>query len=154
MSYNDISNMSELIHPDQTIFYAIERAIKLYRRNAQAKLKAIQLDITIDQLLVLSKIDQNPEISHAELSELIFKDMASISRILALLEKKEYINREIDPANKRRFKTKVKTKGKDILIQLAPQVMENRTQALQDLSKDEIQTCINILNQISNNIME
>lgn len=146
--------MAGILHPDQTIFYAIERAIKLYRRHAQAKFKSLEQDITIDQLLVLSKIDQNPKISHAELSELIFKDMASISRILALLEKKEYIKREIDPSNKRRFKTKVRTKGKEILIQLAPQVKENRTQALQDLSEDEVQTCINILNKISNNIME
>jgi len=142
-----------MIKSEETLFYSIEKTIKLYRRYAQHRLKSISPNITIDQLLVLSKIYENPVISHQKLSELMFKDMASISRILSLLEKGRFIKRKIDANNRRRFKTKITLEGIEILSVLEPVIIQNRKEALQTVTEEEIRTCTEILNKISQNIV-
>ena len=69
------------------IFYNIEKAIKSYRRLAQKELKKHGLNITVDQWLTLSALNDNPDIAQKDLAEMIFKDNASVTRIILLLVK-------------------------------------------------------------------
>lgn len=149
-SNNDISfNMKA----DKTIFYSIEKAIKLYRRFAQFRVRLKYKDITIDQILVLRKLEENPSILHSDLAAFIFKDVASLSRMLTLLEKNKYIKREIDLANRRRFKIKITEKGVNTLNEIRPVIIENRKIALKGISKKELEICKNVLSKISNNTL-
>ena len=147
-----MSNKETFLYPDQTLFYSIEKAIKLYRRYAQARLKQMYPGLTIDQLLILSKMEQNEDISHVELSQLIFKDIASISRILSSLEEKNLLQRKLNPANKRRFLTRITPKGRKVLQKLAPFVSQNRAGALDGLRAEEVTLCKDILEKVSTNI--
>lgn len=135
-----------------TVFYQIESTIKLYRRYAQGQLKKVSPEITIDQTLVLGNLIDNADVTQKELSQFIFKDMASISRMLDLLEKHQFIVRTINPANRRRFTIKVTTKGKTIYDKLKPTVLENRKKALKGVTTKEINLLNNILQKISTNI--
>jgi len=150
-SSNDVSFK---VKAEKTIFYFTEKAIKLYRRFAQSKIKAKYKDITIDQILVLEKIEESPAILHSDLAAYIFKDVASLSRMLTLLEKNQYIKREIDPANRRRFKIKVTKKGLDALTQIKPVIAENRKIALKGISKKDLETCKKVLSKISSNTIK
>ncbi|MEM6768716.1 MAG: MarR family transcriptional regulator [Bacteroidota bacterium] len=147
-----MSNTEKFLYPDQTLFYSIEKAIKLYRRYAQARLKQMYPGLTIDQLLILSKMEQNEDISHIEMSQLIFKDIASISRILSSLEEKKLLKRKLNPANKRRFLTRITPKGREVLQNLAPFVSQNRSGALMGIHEEEVAVCKDILEKVSTNI--
>lgn len=135
-----------------TIFYFTEKAIKRYRRFAQARIKQHYTDVTIDQLLVLEKLTISPDISYNELSEYIFKDSASVSRMLTLLEKNLYISRVSDVDNRRRFKTTVTDKGIRILEDLRPLIIENRKKALKGISDKEIEICKKVLSKLADNL--
>jgi len=134
-----------------TIFYLLEKSIKSYRRFAQARIKESQQDITIDQLLVLDRLELDPGILHADLADYVFKDSASLSRMLTLLEKNGYITREIDKDNRRRFKIQVKKKGSTVLSQLNPVITENRKVALKGIKKKDLEICAQVLKKISEN---
>jgi len=149
MSSIDTSNVMQA---QNTVFYLTEKAIKLYRRFAQSKIKEHHSDITIDQLLILEKLESSPDISYSELAEYIFKDSASVSRMLSLLEKNNFIDRISDENNRRRFKTKVTSKGKNTLNDVKPLRIKNRKTALKGISKKDVDTCKKVLNQISNNL--
>ncbi len=138
--------------PKDTIFYLIEATIKKYRRFAQAKLQELHPTITIDQGLLLNQLINYPDATQKELSELIFKDMASISRMLAALEKNGFIVRQINAENRRRFIIEVTEKGKTVYEELKPQVLKNRAQALDGLSKEEIHLVSQVLQKIGKNI--
>src|SRR6218665_55699 len=84
-----------------TFFYHLETAIKSYRQHAQAQLNENRLDITVDQWLVLKTISDYPEITQKELAENVFKDQASITRIVDLLVKRGYISRKPNSDNRR-----------------------------------------------------
>jgi DNA-binding MarR family transcriptional regulator len=77
-----------------TIFFQLDRAIKSYRQYAQKRLNEKGHAITIDQWLVLKTIMDQPDISQNEIAEFIFKDKASVTRIIDLLIKKGMLKTE------------------------------------------------------------
>ena len=87
---------------DSVLFYAIEKAIKTYRQFAQKELKKVGLTITVDQWLTLKCLYENPDISQKELAEVVFKDNASITRIIELLVKAKYLKRTINKEDRRK----------------------------------------------------
>jgi DNA-binding MarR family transcriptional regulator len=92
---------------DSIIFYNIDKAIRAYRNYAQRQLKVNGFNITIDQWLIIKAILENPEITQNEIGNLVFKDNASVTRIIDLLVKSEFIIREIHPNDRRKTNLKV-----------------------------------------------
>jgi DNA-binding MarR family transcriptional regulator len=80
-------------NPTGTVLYLIEQAIKEYRKISQKNISNIVKDITIDQCLILMVLTRNANISQNEMAQLVFKDNASITRMIELMVKKEYLAR-------------------------------------------------------------
>lgn len=138
-------------NPTGTVLYLIEQAIKEYRKVSQRNISKIVKDITIDQCLVLIILNNNDQISQNELANLIFKDNASITRMIELMVKKEYINRTIHKQDRRKFNLEITEKGKKTLELITPIVLLNRETALHGLSLDEINILDKTLNKIISN---
>ena len=102
------------------IFYIMDKAMKSYRQFAQQQLKAAGFAITIDQWLVLKAIEENSTISQQQIAERVFKDVASITRIIELLVQKGYLERNFHSTDRRRFKISLTDKGEDIIAGLQP----------------------------------
>jgi MarR family transcriptional regulator, transcriptional regulator for hemolysin len=137
--------------PQQTIFYGIEETIKSYRQFAQKNITNEGFDITIDQGLILNIIEENPDISQKMISEMAFKDHASVTRIIELLVKRNFLQRDFNVADRRRFSLSLTEEGKNILKQIEPIVNSNRKLALQGVSADELETLKKILSKITVN---
>lgn len=138
-------------HLSNVIFYQIEQAIKTYRMYAQKQIKAHNLKITVDQWLVLKSMKENPDATQAELAEKVFKDSASITRIMDLLVKSGFVKREINPNDRRKSNLIVTEKGNRILNDTYAVVLENRKTALNGISVNEIQIMGEALKKISQN---
>ena len=123
---------------NDVIFYTIDKAIRTYRQYAQKELKKAGYKITIDQWLIIKNILENPEISQQELSEKVFKDNASVTRIIDLLVKAKYLERKISSTDRRRTELKVTKEGKKIITDVQTIVLTNRSFALKNLSKSDI----------------
>ncbi len=136
---------------DQIIFYSLEKSIKTYRQYAQRQINQQNFDITIDQWLVLKTIQNNPSASQQEIAESAFKDYASITRMIELLVKKEYLSRDFHSTDRRRFELSITEKGIEIINDIMPIVKANRKQALKSFSKEEIESLKISLNKIINN---
>ncbi|TRX35480.1 MarR family transcriptional regulator [Flavobacterium sp. ZT3R18] len=126
-------------NPTGTVLYSIEQAIKEYRKVSQKNIRKIVSDITVDQCLVLMILNKNPDYSQKTIADLIFKDNASITRIVELMVKKEYLTREINTLDRRKFNLAITEKGKKTIDLLAPVILHNRETALYGLSPDEIE---------------
>ncbi len=120
--------------PINTIIYSIEKAIKSYRKFAQRNIQEIDATITVDQAILLILIDKDPTLSQMEMADLLFKDYASITRMIELMVRKNYIERTINPKDRRRYFLHLSTKGIDSLKKLAPVILSNRIQALKGLT--------------------
>lgn len=137
--------------PTGTVLYTIEQAIKEYRKVCQKNIQKVVSDITVDQCLVLIILNDNIQISQIEMARLIFKDNASVTRIIELMVKKEYLTREINDLDKRKSKLVITQKGKKTIVLLTPVFKLNRSTALNGLSLDEIELLDKLLNKIISN---
>ncbi|HRG01736.1 MAG TPA: MarR family transcriptional regulator [Bacteroidia bacterium] len=118
---------------DSVLFYYIEKAIKTYRQFAQKELKNAGLSITVDQWLTLNCLNENPQITQKELAEAVFKDTASITRIIELLVKAKYVKRNINKEDRRKSNLIITELGLET-IATASSVVENyRNQALKGI---------------------
>ncbi len=147
-------SMNSFKNPENTIFYQIEKAIKQYRTMAQSNLNKIGYSITINQILLLIQIDQRPDTSQVELAELLFKDVASITRMIELLVKREFLLREDSKEDRRKKDLKITNKGKHVLELSIPVINKNREIALENLSDEEKELLFNALNKIILNTLK
>lgn len=133
---------------NEVLFYTLEKSIKVYRKYAQTQIANAGFDITIDQWLVLKSLKENNHLSQNEIADLVFKDMASITRIIELLVKKELVERHIHKTDRRKFELKITRNGEKMIETIYPIVDNNRKQALQGISKIEqnnLKSCLEIL---------
>ncbi len=138
--------------PAKTVFYHIERTIKTYRKFSRQNFLKVVDDITVDQKLVLQYLNDRPELSQNEIAELVFKDNASLTRMIDLMVRKGFLDRSINPDDRRRFHIELTSKGKDVLEKLAPVIAENRKRAFAGISEEELVQLEQTLNKIISNL--
>lgn len=138
-------------NPTGTALYSIEKAIKEYRKLAQKNIVKVVKDITVDQCLVLIILQQNESISQNELANLVFKDSASITRMIELMVKNDYLTRTIHAEDRRKFNLVITEKGLKTIELIEPVIQFNRETALHGLSIKEITLLDQTLHKIISN---
>lgn len=133
------------------IFYNIDHSIRLYRMYAQKKLREHGFKITIDQWLVIKCILENPTITQHELSELVFKDNASVTRIIDLLVKGGYLEKDLNPNDRRKFILNVTSEGEEVIKNVQEIVLQNRSKALKGIDEHELRIADTVLRKIITN---
>ena len=133
------------------LFYNMDKAIRTYRNYAQKRLRDHGYKITIDQWLIIKAILENPGIMQQVLAEIVFKDNASVTRIIELLVKSGYLQREVNPSDRRKTILKVTAEGKLIIEKVQVLVLENRQVALAGIENNKLQTTNEVLNTIAKN---
>ncbi|NQY29175.1 MAG: winged helix-turn-helix transcriptional regulator [Flavobacteriaceae bacterium] len=137
--------------PSKTVFHAIERTIKQYRKFAQKNISNAVNDITIDQAMVLAFLEKHPDLTQKEIAALVFKDNASMTRMINLMVTKKQLTRSINTLNRRRFNLEITLKGKQVLEKLGPIVQDNRKKALDGVTEEELIQLESILEKIASN---
>lgn len=137
-----------LTNPTKTIFYLIEKSIKDFRKSSQKSINEVINDITLDQCLIIMILNDNSNLSQKEIATLIYKDYASITRMIELMVKKKYLKRTINESDRRRFNLEISDKGKESLKILTRTIKENRKKALLGISKKELAQLEVTLNKI------
>jgi DNA-binding MarR family transcriptional regulator len=138
-------------NPTGTVLYTIEQTIKEYRKISQKNISQIVRDITVDQCLLLIILDKNITYSQKEIAALIFKDNASITRIIEIMVQKNYLIRKTNESDRRKFNLELTEKGKNTIQLLTPVIQKNRQDALAGLSLNEIELLDNLLTKIITN---
>ena len=136
---------------ESVLFYVMEKTIKSYRQFAQRNLNTLNRDLTIDQWLVLKTLHDNPKLTQREIAERVFKDHASVTRMIDLLVNKGFLERSLNPDDRRRYALELTPMGKMAQQESIPIIMENRATALKGLSADEVETLRNLLQRITDN---
>ncbi len=132
-------------------FYMIDKAIRTYRNYAQKKLRENGYKITIDQWLIIKSIFENPGLSQQELGARAFKDNASVTRIIQLLVKSAYLEREVNQSDRRKSHLHVTEKGKVIIEKVQHLILQNRKVTLSGISFTELEMLNSALLKIIEN---
>ncbi|MBD2722487.1 MarR family winged helix-turn-helix transcriptional regulator [Hymenobacter armeniacus] len=133
------------------LFYSLDKAIRSYRRLAQANIDRAGLDITVDQWLVLQVVLEHDDLTQQEIAERVFKDQASVARMLALLVKRGLLLGIPLPNDGRRTRLRVSEAGHQILDAVQPIILANRAVALAGLAENDLTVLRQLLERIAQN---
>ncbi len=136
---------------EDVIFYIMDKSMKVYRQHSQKKLVEAGHTITIDQWLVLTILGSNRNLSQNDIATKVFKDTASITRIIELMVKAGYLKRTIHSKDRRRMDIGLTKKGEIELKAVKPIILNNRKIALQGISKMELTLLNTLLKKITSN---
>jgi DNA-binding MarR family transcriptional regulator len=137
--------------PSKTVFYTIEKTIKSYRKFASQNFLKVVDDITIDQILILQYLNAFPDLNQKEIADLVFKDNASLTRMIDLMVNKQFLKRSMNTEDRRRFKIEITPNGKEVLNKLEPLIGENRKKAFSGITDEELIQLDITLNKILSN---
>lgn len=138
--------------PQPKIFGShLDRTVKQIRQNYVKAFKEIGVDITTEQWVLLDNLYQNNGISQNELAERNFKNAPTVSRIIDLLCKKGLVERQRFDNDRRRYKIFMTTQGKTVYEQALPAVLALRQRGWNNLSDEDYENLIRIVNQIFEN---
>jgi MarR family transcriptional regulator for hemolysin len=136
---------------ENVFFYTIDKSIRSYRVFAQKRLREKGFNITIDQWLILKVLMDHPGIMQQEVAEMVFKDNASITRIIEILEKSKYLKKKVNPNDRRKSILKITPSGEKVIQDVQKIVNENREMALIGISEKDLEITSKVLNQIIEN---
>lgn len=136
---------------ESILFYTIDKSIRSYRVFAQKRLREKGFNITIDQWLILKVLLDHPGIMQQEVAEMVFKDNASVTRIIEILEKLKYLKKKVNPNDRRKSILKITPSGEKVIQDVQKIVFENREIALNGISAKDLEITSNVLNQIVEN---
>lgn len=136
---------------NDTLLYTLDKCFRTYNQFSQRNVRKGGYDITIDQWLILKSVAENPDITQNDISKIVFKDSASITRIIQLLVNAGYLKREIHAADRRRVNLTLTESGKKITIDVNEIAKQNRAAALKDVDQQSIEEMKALLQKIIGN---
>jgi MarR family transcriptional regulator, transcriptional regulator for hemolysin len=137
---------------EDVLYYLIDKTNKVARRYSQETFVKAGYDITVDQWLVLKKIWDSEQINQAELAAALFKDTASITRILQILVRKKLVKKDFKAGDRRHFLLSLTAKGEQFYKQVLGLVKTMRMQGVSDFSDSEKEQIKKLLTKMIKNL--
>lgn len=133
------------------ILFQLDQTSKMAKQHSQRELDQLNIEITVEQWIILKVIHEKPGLSQMELAAETYRDPASITRTLDLLQKKKLVARKPVRLNKRAYSLELTTEGDYFILQNTPLIAEMRQKALRGFSKSEAETLSAMLKKIQGN---
>ncbi len=136
---------------NNVVLFLLDQTSKVAKQHSQREFDLLEIGVTVEQWVLLKIIQQAEELSQVELAEQSFRDPASITRSLDLLEKKGLLRREAIEGNRRQYNIKLTHEGNYFILQNMPLVEHLRAVGLQGFSKKEVELLKDLLLRMQKN---
>lgn len=128
---------------------AAGRAIKVHNIEMYSK---NNFEITPEQYVVLNMLKKE-SYSQAKLCELLLKDKSNMNRLISVLETKNLVQKQQKTENGKLVnKISLSPNGEKLCSKITPFMNKSREKYLQDITEDEMYTCIKVLGKIQKNL--
>jgi len=149
------SDESELKDHLIQAFFRIKHLASSFHSGADSKMS--ELDLNMAELTLMKEIkcnaldsDENAFIS--DIQKQLYVSKAAISKMLASLEKKDYVNRDINRQNRRTLIVTLTPKGKEVLRVIEDDFDNTLMKIIQKLGKDNTEQFITGINRFADAI--
>lgn len=132
--------------------FLLDRTSKRVKQYAQQQFKTQNFGITVDQWIVLKKLNEVQSCSQSDLAELIAKDAPTLTRIIDILVEKKLLERKIDTEDRRKFVVSLTSVGLLKVHELSPKIELIREQGWKNMTQDDFDHFKKILEKIYNNL--
>jgi DNA-binding MarR family transcriptional regulator len=137
---------------DQSLGFSIYRVHTQGTNVLRRAFQAAGYDVTPEQWGVLARLREEEGANQTQLGQKTLKDRHNITRILNLLEKRGYIERRPDKADKRAYRVFLTAAGRATQEELAPIALDYRKSAFKGLTQEDLWTMRILLERIVKNL--
>jgi len=114
--------------------------------------QSLDVEMTIEQWVILHQVHELGETaSQRDIVQSNFRNRATISRVIAGLERKGWLKKTRFKGDLKRFKLELTPQGKQVIALVLPDAIQLRKQAIQGLDIEEFDTFLKVLDQIGEN---
>lgn len=145
--------MFENLEREKNIVFEVNQTASYVRVAVMKMLKDVGVtDITHEQFGILFILTKEDGLYQRQIAFLLSKDRPNITRMLDILEKKEFINREKHPDNRRISKVYITETGRKLVERLTPCKEKFREKIEKNIPKEDLEICLSVLKKIRDNI--
>ncbi len=138
---------------EQVSLFLIDQTSRKAKQYSQSVFDNSGIDLLVDQWVLLKIIDENIPMSQKELATKSFRDPASITRTIDILEKKGYVRREKLASDRRQYIVMMSEKGKKLISSKIEIINEMRARSLKGFSEHDALQLNSMLLKIQNNFI-
>lgn len=132
--------------------FILEKTGKKIKQSLQKRFADLGFDVTVDQWVVLNELHLHGTQNQVDLCARVFKDAPTVTRMIELLIKKEWILREPCREDRRKFRISLSKQGKALVQQLLPEVVAFRRSGWNGLTQSDITQLKRITQKIFDNL--
>lgn len=136
---------------EEVYLFLLERTVRQFRKYSQQLFESNGIPITGDQWVVLKRISESEGINQREIADMTYKDPASVTRIIDLLEKQHLVTRQPVENNRRTYALYLTDEGKTLVEKVTPLAITARKKGLEGIHSDDAQKLMHVLNQMYQN---
>lgn len=129
------------------------KTMKMIDHHLEDILAENKVDLTKNQFVVLKNIEQNDGLSQQELAFFCNRNKSTLTRMVATLEKKNYVRKVHCTEDKRKYKIMVTPLGQKMVDQAVPHLFEFVTRIQSGVTKEEAATVKQVLKKIQDNMI-
>lgn len=137
---------------EDVILFQIDLTSKVSKQYSQKEFNDLNLGITVEQWVILKIISETDSITQKELAQKSYRDTASITRTLDLLENKGHTRREKITNNRRAYNICLTKKGNNFIEKNMPLIKKHRRKSIENLSQNDLDTLSELLGKIRENM--
>ena len=123
-------------------------------RNLRQRFQDDGIDLPLEQWAILVQLWLKDGQTQQQLAEQIFRDKGTTTRAIDELEKRGWLFRQIDPADRRHNRIFLTPSGSDIQPRLVNIALHLAQDASAGLTAEELDTCKHVLRRIHDNLQD
>lgn len=132
--------------------FLLDRTARRVKQYAQRRFRELGMNLTVDQWILMKHLSEHDGMNQRELSEVVFKDTPTLTRIIDLLAEKGYVKREMDPEDRRCFMLSLTAEGTAKVNEYKEAVSRIRMQAWEGLNEADFLQFKRVLDTIYKNL--
>ncbi len=136
---------------EETLDHLLGTTVQEIKNSLFREFKSNDFNITTEQWSVLAKLHQEDGICQKDIANSLEKDKPTTTRILDLLEKKNFIIRIADDKDRRKFRVYLTQDGKDTANKLIPIAKAFQERLKANISEHEMELFTEILRKLNKN---
>ncbi len=131
--------------------YYLERTTRQVKLAFTQAFLAEEIDLTPEQWVILDHLMASNGLSQTDLAGRSYKNAPTVSRILDVLERKKFVERQRFDNDRRRYKIYLTDEGREIAKRALPIAEQLRTQGWNGLDDEDYERFIKIVETVFGN---
>lgn len=130
----------------------MDKTLRISKKYSLKRLQEEGFDITIDQWVILLRIHEEEQQTQVQLAKAVYKDTASVTRILDLLHGKKLVRRIPNEQDRRKSALTLTEKGKSYVKNAKKVVLSIREEGTQGIAAKDLEIAKNVLKKMAENM--